>query len=107
MLGPVVRPMGGARCWAYHVPRLTAHPAPANSTSGPVIGIFHEWRLANRLAAQAESVVLAGLMRVLDRRGDAATDEEVARAKHLREVANDLFETGMKEMAARANSLKR
>jgi hypothetical protein len=83
------------------------HRAPrASAQSILVIGIFHEWRLANRLASQAEAIVQAALLRGLDKTGAGATDEQVENAKRLRGIANDLFETGMKEMAARAKSLK-
>ena len=43
----------------------------------------------------------------LDKKGQGATDEEIENAKRLRGVANDLFETGMREMADRARALKR
>jgi hypothetical protein len=72
-----------------------------------VIGIFAEWRLANKLASQAEAIVLAGLIRMLNKEGPEPTDDEVANAKRLRGVANDLFAVAMKEMADRARSLKR
>jgi hypothetical protein len=72
-----------------------------------VIGIFSEWRLANKLACQAEAIVLAGLIRMLNKAGPEPTEDELANAKRLRGIANDLFETGMKEMSDRAKSLKR
>jgi hypothetical protein len=72
-----------------------------------VIGIFGEWRLANKLASQAEAIVLEGLLRMLNKEGPEPTEEEVANAKRLRAVANDLFAVGMKEMADRARSLRR
>lgn len=72
-----------------------------------MIGIFSEWRLANKLASQAEAVVIDGLMRMLNKQGAEPTEQEVATAKRLRGVANDLFEVAMKEMADRARALRR
>jgi hypothetical protein len=67
---------------------------------------FKEWRAADRAAIAAENRIYAASMLLIDGRGSGPSDEEVADAHRLREIANDLFHVAMQEIGEISNTLR-
>ena len=68
---------------------------------------FDEWRLADKIASAAEAIVLAKSLGAIEGTAELPSDDEIAHAKYLRGVANDLFRIAMEEMKRKANQFKR
>lgn len=68
--------------------------------------LFSEWRTADRQARLLEQAIALAWLAALDGKGEAPSPEQVATVHRLREVANDLFNVAMAEMANRADSLR-
>jgi hypothetical protein len=67
---------------------------------------FKEWRAADRAAVAAEKQIYSASMLLMDGRGPGPTEEEIARAHHLRQIADDLFAVAMREIAQVSHSLR-
>jgi hypothetical protein len=67
---------------------------------------FKEWRAADHAAIAAEKRIYAASLLLIDGRGPGPSDEEVAEAHRLREIANDLFHVAMREIGDISNALR-
>ena len=67
---------------------------------------FQEWRVADRAASAAERLVVAASLAAISEKGVPPSPPEIAYAKRLRAIANDLFAVSMAEFAARAAAIK-
>jgi hypothetical protein len=68
--------------------------------------LLSEWRTADRQARLLEQSIAVAWLAVLDGNGEPPPPEQIAAVHRMREVANDLFNVAMTEMASRAAELR-
>lgn len=68
--------------------------------------LFQEWRTADRAAWAVEKVVFADSLAAIEHKSGFPAAEDLARAKHLRGIADDLYATAMHEMGEAARTLR-
>lgn len=68
---------------------------------------FQEWRVADRAASAAERALMAASIAAIEAHEQPPSLEEIAHAKRLRAIANDLFAVSMAEFTERVNVLQR
>jgi hypothetical protein len=73
----------------------------------PDVGVFAEWRVADRQAHRLEQALSRAALRALQGDGPSPTSEERQQANELRSKADGLFDLAMAELAARAERLRR
>lgn len=60
--------------------------------------LFHEWRVANRMATAAERSMLHTSIQALEGKGEPPSADEAQRIRRLRAAADDLFQRAMVHM---------
>jgi hypothetical protein len=68
------------------------------------LGLFKEWRTADRQAHALEQVVSKASLAALDGHGEPPSDEDRERAHKMRQLADDLFKLSMAELDKRARA---
>ena len=71
------------------------------------LDIFQEWRVADRVAQEAERRAMREAMDGYDEAGREPTSQTRDDAHRLRSIANDLFAVAMAELKRRSEQLRR
>lgn len=70
-------------------------------------GLFQEWRVADRNARAIDHALTRTSLNAVEGKAQPPSAEERARAKKLRETADDLFQLAMADMTLRAKNRRR
>lgn len=73
-----------------------------NIMSDTNLGLFKEWRVADRQAHALEQALSRASLAALQGHGEPPAREERERAQTLRHTADDLFQLAMRELEAGA-----
>lgn len=75
--------------------------------SDPNRNLINEWRLADRAAHALEQQISRAALAALAGHGEAPAPDDMAKARRLRALADDLFAVAMAALQARARELRR
>jgi hypothetical protein len=80
-------------------------PVPTKATVRDLdLGLFKEWRVADRQAHALERSLSKSFLDALQGRGDPPSVDDRVRARRMRQMADDLFQVAMADLKARAGA---